>query len=343
MTVLESLAHPLVLAPLAGGPSTPELTAAVVDTGCFGFLAAGYLTVDELRERMVGTRALTTRPFGVNVFVPSEPADPELVIEYAERLRPEAERHGVALGEPRYDDDGWDGKLELLIEDPPAAVSFAFGCPTPHVIHQIRAVGSEVWVTVTTPEEAAAAESAGADVLIAQGSEAGGHRATWRDDDPGIRGIGVLALIQLVRRNTALPIVAAGGLATGHAVAAALTAGASAASLGTAFLRCPEAATSKVHRAALAGNAATELTRAFTGRMARGIRNRLLDELSDIAPSAYPEIHYLTAPLRQAGRDAGDPSVVNLWAGQAYQLAEDAPAASVVAKLVQELQVAIGE
>jgi nitronate monooxygenase len=258
-------------------------------------------------------------------------------------VRPEAERLGVALGEPRYDDDGWDGKLALLIEDPPAVVSFAFGCPAPETIQQLQAVGAEVWVTITTPDEANAAEAAGADVLIAQGSEAGGHRATWRDDDPGIRGIGVLALVQLVRSNTELPIVAAGGIATGRAVAAALSAGANAASLGTAFLRCPEAATSDVHRAALTGSAPTDLTRAFTGRMARGIRNRLLDELSDIAPSAYPEIHYLTGPLRQAGRDSGDPGVVNLWAGQAYQLAEDAPAAAVVAKLVQQLEVATAD
>ena len=342
MSVLESLTHPIVLAPLAGGPSTPALTAAVVETGAFGFLAAGYLTAKQMGERIRETRTLTTRPFGVNVFVPGEPADPQIVATYAERLQGEAAQLGVALGDGRFDDDDWGHKLELLFADPPAAVSFVFGCPTPEIVQRFQALGSEVWITVTTPAEASAAQSAGADVLVAQGSEAGGHRGTWRDDDPGIRGIGVLALVQLVRQRTDLPIVAAGGIATGRAVAAILGAGAAAAALGTAFLRCPEAGTSQVHRTALAGNTPTELTRAFTGRMARGIRNRMLDELSDLAPSAYPELHYLTAPLRQAGRERGEPNVVNLWAGQAYPLAEQRPAASVVAKLVQELETATG-
>jgi nitronate monooxygenase len=325
------------LAPLAGGPSTPELTAAVVDAGGFGFLAAGYLSAEVTRQRVARTRALTAGRFGVNLFVPGEPSNPDLVAHYAERLAPEAAALGVDLGDARFDDDGWDGKLGVLLEEPPAAVSFTFGCPPEPVIRQFRDAGAEVWVTITTPLEAVAAESAGADVLVAQGSEAGGHRGTWRDDDPYVRGIGLLALVQLVRAHTALPVVAAGGIATGGAIAAALAVGASAAAVGTAFLLCPEAGTAEVHRAALAGDAPTALTRAFTGRLARGIRNRMLDELTDVAPSGYPEIHHLTAPIRQAGRDAGVGDVVNLWAGEAYQLAEAAPAAAVMARLVREL------
>jgi nitronate monooxygenase len=326
------------LAPLAGGPSTPNLTAAVVDAGGFGFLAAGYLSAEDLRQRLARTRALTAGPFGVNLFVPGEPSNPDLVMDYAKRLAPEAAALGVDLGDGRFDDDDWEGKLSALLEEPPAAVSFTFGCPPEPVIRQFHDVGAEVWLTITTPHEAVAAESAGADVLVAQGSEAGGHRGTWRDDDPYIRGLGLLALVQLVRAHTALPVVAAGGIATGGAIAAALAVGASAAAVGTAFLLCPEAGTTEVHRAALAGDAPTALTRAFTGRMARGIRNRLLDELTDVAPSGYPEIHHLTAPIRQAGRDAGLSDVENLWAGEAYELAEAAPAASVMARLVRELE-----
>jgi nitronate monooxygenase len=337
VTVLDGVRHPIVLAPLAGGPSTPELTAAVVDAGGFGFVAGGYLAADDLRDRLDRTRSLTARPLGVNLFVPGTPADSEAVRAFADRLAPEAAALGVELGQPRFDDDDWDAKVDLLLADPPAAVSFTFGCPPVSVIDRFHAAGVEVWVTVTTPDEAVAAEAAGADVLWAQGAEAGGHRGTWRDDDPLIEGIGLLALLSLVRSRTSLPVVAAGGLATPQDVAAVLTAGARAAAFGTAFLRCPEAGTSEVHRAALAGTAPTVLTRAFTGRLARGIRNRLLDELSAVAPSAYPEVHHLTAPLRQAGRQVGDADVVNLWAGQAYPLAEARPAAEVVARLVADL------
>lgn len=339
MAVLDATRHAVVLAPLAGGPSTPELTVAVAEAGAFAFLAAGYLTPQVLRERMRAVRSRTARPVGVNLFVPGRPANSEAVATYATALRSEAEDIGTALGEPLFNDDDWDEKLELLIEEPADVVSFTFGCPSSEVIQRLRDRRSEIWVTVTTPEEAIAAEAAGADVVVAQGAEAGGHRGTWSDEDPAITGYGILSLLQLVRHSCRVPVVAAGGIATGHAISAVLAAGARAAALGTAFMRCPEAGTTQVHRDALTGSAATALTRAFTGRMARGIRNRMLDAYSDIAPSAYPEVHYLTAPLRQAGRENGDAGVVNLWAGQAYQLAQELPAAELVEQLVSRLQV----
>jgi nitronate monooxygenase len=337
MAVLDATRHPLVLAPLAGGPSTPELTAAVAEAGAFAFLAAGYLTPQDLRDRLRSVRSRTARPLGVNLFVPGQPAPREVVAAYADVLRAEAAGIGAELGEPRFHDDDWDEKLELLAEEPVEVVSFAFGCPSSSVIRRLRDRGSEIWVTVTTPEEAVAAEAAGADVLVAQGAEAGGHRATWSDEDPAIAGYGVLSLVQLVRRSCHTPVVAAGGIATTDAVRAVLAAGAQAAAVGTAFMLCPEAGTTHVHRAALAGSTPTALTRAFTGRMARGIRNRMIDAYSAVAPSAYPEVHYLTAPLRQAGRRLGDAGVVNLWAGQAYRLAQELPAAEVVARLAAGL------
>lgn len=338
VSVLDATRHAVVLAPLAGGPSTPELTAAVAEAGAFAFLAGGYLTSQVLRERVRAVRSLTARPIGINLFVPGQPANPDVVSAYADVLRSDAAGIGALLGEPCFHDDDWDEKLEVLIEEPVEVVSFTFGCPSSAVIQRLRDRGSEIWVTVTTPEEAVAAEAAGADVLIAQGAEAGGHRGTWSDEDPAISGYGVLSLLQLVRHSCHAPIVAAGGIATGDAIGAVLAAGARAAALGTAFMLCPEAGTTQVHREAFTGSAPTGLTRAFTGRMARGIRNRMLDEYSDIAPSAYPEVHYLTAPLRQAGRENGDAGVVNLWAGQAYQLAQELPAAQVVEQLVATRQ-----
>jgi nitronate monooxygenase len=330
-----ALRVPIVQAPLAGGASTPALTAAVAQAGAFGFVAAGYRTPDALRDDIRATRELTDAPFGVNVFVPGHASERQRYERYIEALRDEAGRQGVALGEPRFEDDAWEAKLALLEEDPVAAVSFTFGCPPAEVVARLQGAGSTVWVTVTDVDEAERAAGAGADVLIVQGIEAGGHRASFVDAE-GAGDYGLLALLQLVGAHTDLPLVASGAIASGGALAAVLCAGAQAAQIGTAFMRCPEAGTSPAHRAALAAPAPTRLTRAFTGRQARGIVNRFLREHSADAPPAYPEIHHVTAPLRAAGRAADDPDMINLWAGQAHELASAAPAGEVVAALAAE-------
>ena len=332
--LLDQCDVPVVLAPLAGGPSTPELCAAVSEAGGLGFLAAGYLPASELAARIDRTRSLTSRPFGVNLFVPGGREESPDIGPYAESLAREAEHAGVGLGEPRADDDDWAAKLDLLDDASVAVVSFVFGCPSRETVARMKRSGAEVWVTVTTPDEAQQAEAAGADCLVVQGSEAGGHRGGFSDDN---EGVALLSLLQLVRASTSLPLVATGGIMTGAALAAVLAAGARAGALGTAFLRCPEAGTSPAHKAALAGHERpTALTRAFTGRTARGIRNRFLDEHSEDAPAAYPEVHYLTAPLRAHGRSVGDGEVVNLWAGQAYPLASELSAAEVVRRVAAD-------
>jgi nitronate monooxygenase len=327
---------------MGGGPSTPALAAAVSAAGGFGFLAAGYRSPDALRHDIRAVRAEIDRPFGVNVFVPSPRADVGEGIErYAADLRAEAERYGVPLGEPRHDDDAWGEKLALLAEERVAVVAFTFGCPDPTVVEELRASGAAVWVTVTTAAEAVVAERAGADALVVQGVEAGGHRGSFDDDAPG--EIGLVALLQLVREAVDLPLVAAGGLATGCGVAAVLAAGADAAALGTAFMLTPEAGTSAPHREALTGRSGTALTRAFTGRTARGIVNRFLREHDAGAPSAYPDVHHLTAPLRAAAREGGDADGFHLWAGQAHTLAKELPAGELVRRLGEEAREALHE
>jgi nitronate monooxygenase len=341
--ILDRLDVPIVLAPMAGGPSTPQLAAAVTNAGGLGFLAAGYLSVDSLREQIASARGMTAGPLGVNLFVPGSEAAADSVADYAATLAAAASEAGVELGSARFENDAWDAKLALLLDDPLPVTSFTFGCPDPSVVRAIQAAGSEAWVTVTTPAEAERAVAAGADVLITQGAEAGGHRGSFSDDpaDDASGGFGLLSLLQLVRAKASTPLVAAGGISTGAGIAAALSAGAHAAQLGTAFLRSPEAGTAPVYRAALAKPGQTAMTRAFTGRLARGIRNRFLDEYGPGAPAAYPYVHYLTAPLRAAGRSAGDPDLVNLWAGQTYELASDRPAAEVVALLATEARAAL--
>jgi nitronate monooxygenase len=334
------LRRPIVQAPMAGGPSTPELAAAVSEAGGLGFLGAGYRSPSAVAEEVRVVRALTGERFGVNVFVPGPPGDDEAVRRYAGELRADAERWGVELGEPRADDDAWEAKVDLLVEERVPVVSFTFGLPRPDMVSALHDAGATVLVTVTTPQEAVAARDVGADALTVQGVEAGGHRGDFGDAD-GVGEYGLLTLLRLVDRAVDLPLVAAGGLVDGPSVAAVLVAGAEAAQLGTAFLCCPEAGTSPAHRQALTTYEATALTRAFSGRRARGLVNRFLAEHSAGAPAAYPQVHHLTTPLRAAARKAGDPDGVNLWAGQGHPLVEALPAGELVRRLADDARAAL--
>ena len=323
------LAHPIVQAPLSGGPSTPELAAAVSGAGGLGFLAAGYKTADALHVEIARVRELTDAPFGVNVFVLDERAiDEEALGAYRRALTDDAKRWGIELGQPRFDDDHLAAKIRVLEAADVAVVSTTFGCPAAELVRRLHDAGSAVWVTVGSPAEARQGAATGADALVVQGLEAGGHRGGFDDASD----LAVLPLLRLVARETDLPLVATGGIGDGAAVAAVLAAGATAAQLGTAFLRSPEAGTSPAHRTALAGDTPTGLTRAFTGRRARGIVNEFMRSHPD-APSGYPHVHRVTAPLRAAARAAGEADAINLWAGQAYPLAEELPAAELVRAL----------
>ncbi|MFF5177896.1 NAD(P)H-dependent flavin oxidoreductase [Micromonospora sp. NPDC000316] len=328
MSVLSALRHPIIAAPMAGGPSTPALVSAVSAAGGLGFLAAGMIDTGRLVADIAEVRAQTDRPFGVNVFLPGDGAVDEAAIRvYARRLAPQADRFGVSLGEPVGGDDAYPEKLAALLADPVPVVSFAFGLPDRAAVAALRERGTEVWATVTRPDAATAAAERGVDAVVLQGTEAGGHRGGVPDDDD----YAVLPLLRLAAARCDLPLVAAGGIADGPALAAALAAGAVAAQLGTAFLCCPEAGSSHLHRAAVASAAPTALTRAYTGKRARGVVNAFLREHDPAAPTGYPQVLHLTRPLLAAARRDQDASVANLWAGQAHPLARDVPAAQVVA------------
>jgi nitronate monooxygenase len=330
MFTLDDLPEPIVQAPLAGGPSTPELAIAVCEAGGLGFVAAGYKSAEALREEIEAVRAATERPFGVNLFVPSPArADPATLRAYLEELEPEARRQGVELGAPRFNDDDWERKLDVVRDRSVAVVSFPFGCPPPAVVDRLHRARISVWVTVTNAGEAERARAAGADALVVQGFEAGGHRGGFVDDERA-GGTGLLALLRLVGRAVSLPLVASGGIADGASVAAVLCAGASAAQIGTALMLAPEAGTNEAQRALLTESIPTRLTRAFTGRLARGMVNRFLEQHTVSAPIAYPELHHVTSPLRAAARRRGDAGGFNLWAGQAHELAQPLPAGEIV-------------
>ncbi|MGW3203518.1 nitronate monooxygenase [Streptomyces sp. NPDC001135] len=337
--------HPIVQAPMAGGVSVPQLVAAVSEAGGLGFLAAGYKTADGMYQEIKQLRGLTSRPFGVNVFMPQpDHAESGAVEVYAHQLAGEAAWYETELGDPDSGrDDGYDAKLAVLLDNPVPVVSFHFGVPGREVLDKLRRAGTLTLVTATTAEEARAVEQAGADAVIAQGVEAGGHQGTHRDlaENDG-SGIGLLSLVAQIREAVRIPIVAAGGIMRGGQIAAVLAAGASAAQLGTAFLATPESGASALHKQALTNPlfARTALTRAFSGRPARGLVNRFLREHGPYAPAAYPELHHLTAPLRKAAAKAGDAQGMALWAGQGHRMARELPAGRLVEVLAEELDAA---
>jgi len=326
---------PVLAAPMAGGPTTAALVTAAARAGGMGFLAGGYKTAEQLAAQVAEVRGFA-QVFGVNLFAPNLVAvDPAEYRRYAEALRPLAERYGVELpAEPVEDDDDWEQKLDLLRRDPVPVVSFTFAIPPERVIASLRSRGSIVAATVTNAAEARAAAEAGVDMLAVQGWAAGGHSATLTPSEFP-EPIPTAALVATIAGATRLPLIGAGGLATPAQVAAVIRSGAQAVMVGTALLRTSESGASAVHQAAVADRSRGEtvLTRSFTGRPARGIRNRFIDQYDALTAAGYPAVHHLTSPIRKAAVAAGDPEAVHLWAGTGYQQATVGEAADVLRAL----------
>ncbi|WP_045075079.1 nitronate monooxygenase [Psychromicrobium lacuslunae] len=329
----------LIVAPMAGGPSTPELVVAAAESGAIGFLAAGYKSVDALATQISAVRQ-STENFGVNLFVPDQrPVDQGALAAYRVELQTEASRYRVELPElAGPDDDAWSEKLDLLTAQPPRFVSFTFGLPSSRVLSTLQRQGSLVLATVTSAEEAQQATELGVDALVLQHPDAGGHSAAFLDLEATPWSGSLHGLLKAVRQLSSLPLVAAGGIADSAAVSGSLQAGASAVQLGTAFLKAKEAGTKEVHRSALDDRrfGRTARTRAFSGRWARGLENRFIREHSG-APSGYPQIHHLTSELRSAAAAQGDADGVNLWAGTGYSLARTATSAEIIAELSRQI------
>jgi nitronate monooxygenase len=330
---LYELAVPIIAAPMAGGPSTPALAAAASNGGGLGFLAAGLQTVATMANELEIARTLTSGPLGVNLFVPQtfRPESGQLE-RYAAALSEEARRYGVELGRPHAgDDDEWDDKVDALCDLRPEVVSFTFGAPSWEVCRRLKSRGIMVLTTVTTANEAAEALAGGADGLIAQGPWAGGHRATFdQAATPSSEPLTELVTKLLARFRCA--VVAAGGLAEPAAVSSMLRGGAAAVQLGTAFLLADEAGTNPVHRSALVDPQFTRtvLTRAFTGRYARGLRNRFVVHHDHHAIIGFPDVGRVTAPLLAAAVAAGDPHGTSLWAGQHFRKAQTRPTVDIM-------------
>jgi NAD(P)H-dependent flavin oxidoreductase YrpB (nitropropane dioxygenase family) len=330
---------PVLAAPMSGGPSTPELVVAAARADSLGFLGGGYKTPEALGDQIAQVRSAGV-PFGVNLFAPNPvPVDPDAYEKYRGQIQQEADRYEIDLGKVPLteNDDYWQEKVDLLLADPVPVVTFTFGIPEPKVITALKNAGSLVGQTITSAAEARLAAETDADVLLVQAAAAGGHSGILTPDrlPPEIP---LPQLLQEVGAITSLPLIGAGGMGTPDDVAAALGAGAIATAVGTVLLRSKESGTSAPYRAALAdpGRRPTLLTRAFTGRPARGLANVFTDRYTAVAPEGYPAIHFLTSPVRKAAAAAGDPERINLWAGTGYRHAADAPAGEILASLASK-------
>jgi len=330
---------PIVQAPMAGVQGS-ALAAAVSEAGGLGSLPCAMLSTEQIRAEIEAIRARTARPFNVNFFCHAPP-EPSAEREAAWRaaLAPYHAAFGIDAdaipagpGRRPFDADA----AALLEAQRPPVVSFHFGLPPADLLARVKATGAFVMSSATTVDEARWLEAHGADAVIAQGLEAGGHRGLFLTDDLTTQ-VGTFALLPQVVRAVRVPVVAAGGVADATGVAALLALGAAAVQVGTAYLLCPEATTSAVHRAALAGDAArhTALTNLFTGRPARGIVNRLMRELGPIsaAAPAFPLATAAVAPLRAAAERAGSGDFSPLWSGQNAGGCRAVPAAQLTRDL----------
>jgi nitronate monooxygenase len=335
--------YPIIQAPMAGGPSTPELVAAVSNAGGLGSLGSAYSTPEQITADINKVRSLTEKPFNVNLFAGGYA--PEAPVDAAPMLALLAEIH-EALHLPPPTLPAWpvnpfEDQLQAVLAARPAVFSFTLGIPEPHAIARLKAAGTAIFGTATTVEEGKVLEASGVMAIVAQGAEAGSHRGTFSSPFESAM-IPTLELVQSLRAAVATPIIASGGLMDGRDIAQALARGASAAQLGTAFLTCPEAGTSEAYkRAVLAARTdTTVITRAFSGRPARGLMNTFISKLEGkekiILP--FPLQNALTRPMRNAAAKLGESGYLSLFVGQGVTRARSLPAAELIARLVAEMQ-----
>jgi nitronate monooxygenase len=342
MTSLQALLGielPIIQAPMAGVQGS-VLAVAVSNAGGLGSLPCAMLGIDAMRDELLAIRAQTSKPFNVNFFchVPTKP-DPEREQRWRTTLAPYYDELGLNVnsvppgsGRAAFAQEAAD----VLRDIRPPVVSFHFGLPSGELLARVRASGAKILASATTVEEARWLESNGVDAVIAQGFEAGGHRGMFLTEDITTQ-LGTFALLPQVVKAVRIPVIAAGGIADAHGVAAALALGATGVQVGTAYLLCPEATTSLVHRAALKSETArhTALTNVFTGRPARGIMNRIMKELGPMstAPPAYPVATAAIAPLRAEAESRGNDDFSPLWSGQNASGCREIPAAELTRDL----------
>lgn len=333
--------YPIFQAPMAGGPTTPELVAAVSNAGGLGNLGAGYLTPEQLRGAIQKIRELTDQPFGVNLFVPEQSEESEeAVVQMTDYLNNYRVRLGIAQNPsiPKSS-ESFEEQVQVLLEEKIPVFSFTFGIPPHDLIQAMKQRGTVVIGTATTVEESNHLEVAGVDAIVAQGCEAGGHRGTFLKDVSESL-IGTMALVPQIVDHVSIPVIASGGIMDGRGLVASLALGAGAVQMGTAFLACPESGANETYKQKIlsANEDSTEITRAYSGKAARGIRTTFMNDMHQYPGTipAYPIQNAMTRDIRQAAAKANDPEYMSLWAGQGLRLASDQSAAAIVKQTIEQ-------
>ncbi len=338
-----NLEYPIIQAGMAGGVTTAELVAAVSNAGGLGSIGAGYLSAEETRRIIRRVKALTDKPFAVNLFIIEDPeVDLDQITEAIDKLQPIYR----ALGIDRFPDvnpkdiNKFDEQIEVIIEENVPVCSFTFGLPSKHTVDRLKEHGVRLIGTATTVKEAQLNEEVGMDAVVAQGSEAGGHRGTF-DSEFSEAMIGTMALVPQVADNVNIPVIAAGGIADGRGIYASLILGASAAQLGTLFVTCHESGASAPIKSVILKGKETDtvITSAFSGKPARGVRNTFIDKMSEhheiFAP--YPIQHALTSIIRKEAAKQHRPEYLALWAGQNMRLNNELTASELIEKLITQI------
>ncbi|WP_283777436.1 nitronate monooxygenase family protein [Paenibacillus sp. J2TS4] len=336
------LRYPIIQAGMAGGSTTPELVAAVSNAGGLGTLGAGYMTAQQIREALLRIRELTDRPFAVNLFIP-EPYEvrSEDIAAMNEVLGTYRQKLGLPAdpSPPDRYSEPFEEQLEVVLAEQVPAFSFTFGLPSGAVIERLQSCGIVTIGTATTVAEAVQLEQAGIELIVGQGSEAGGHRGTFAVPHEQAL-VGTMALIPQLADRVRVPVIAAGGIMDGRGVAAALALGASGVQMGTAFLTALESGAHPRYKEELMRSTddSTTLTRAFSGKPARGIRNAFIADMErcEVRIPPYPVQNALTRDIRQAAARAGDAGGLSLWAGQAAALCRTEGAADIIRRTVQQ-------
>lgn len=338
-----NIRYPIFQAPMAGGPTTPDLVAAVSNAGGLGNLGAGYLSPEQIRGAILKIRELTDKPFGINLFVPEQPEeDEEAAVQMMDYLNKYRAKLGIAQNPSITKfSESFEEQVQVLLEEKIPVFSFTFGIPSQNVIQAMKQRGTFVIGTATTVDEAKQLDVAGVSAIVAQGCEAGGHRGTFLNKVSESL-IGTMALVPQIADQVSVPVIASGGIMDGRGLVAGLALGAGAVQMGTAFLACPESGAHETYKQTILSSHedSTEITIAYSGKAARGIRTKFMKDLHQYPGTipAYPIQNALTRDIRQAAAKANDPEYMSLWAGQGLRLANNQSAAAIIKQTIKQAE-----
>ncbi|MBH0170113.1 NAD(P)H-dependent flavin oxidoreductase [Fictibacillus sp. 18YEL24] len=343
-----NIKYPIIQAGMAGGPTIPELVAEVSEAGALGTLGAGYMSPQQIKTALKNIQQLTRSPIAVNLFLP-EPETHKMDEEAIQAMQQHLNTYRSKLGIPEVHDipdveNLFKKQLATVIEAGVKIVSFTFNAPSKRLVEDLHALEMVVIATATSVKEAIHLESNGVDLIVAQGAEAGGHRGTFLNGESESM-IGTMALVPQVVDAVSCPVVAAGGIMDGRGMAAALTLGASAVQLGTAFLTVKESGANTIHKQTILSSRDTDtkITKVFSGKSARGFKNKMMIDLEshirDLPP--YPLQHMLTSDIRREAANQGNKEMMSMWAGQASALAQVRSAGDLVRSLINQCDTAL--